>query len=125
MASPRILYCRCAYAKVVPQAVKDGVLEGLSESETAFDAVADLCQMSAAKDPALQRLSKQSGLKIAACYPRAVKWLFAAANAPLQDDTQVVNMRTLSAEQSCQQLLGGACPSAEAPTDDAPQTLED
>ena len=114
MASPKILYCRCAYAKVVPQDVKDGVLEQLSDSGIAFESVADLCQMSAAKDPVLGQLANQSELRIAACYPRAVKWLFAAANSPLADDVQIVNMRTLPVVEACEQLL--ACDEASLAT---------
>ena len=39
MTSPRILYCHCAYAKVVPPAVKAAVLTGLSEADVEFEAV--------------------------------------------------------------------------------------
>jgi hypothetical protein len=98
--APRILYCNCTYAQVVPKEVKQAVLQKLCESGVPFEAVADLCEMSARKDPSLQRLSTGGSLKIAACYPRAVKWLFAAANAPLSaNQTQVVNMRTQSADE--------------------------
>ena len=41
---PRIVYCHCAYAQVVPADVKQDVLRRLSESGTSFDAVADLCE---------------------------------------------------------------------------------
>ena len=33
---PRLLYCRCAYAQVIPADVKDAVLAGLTESGEAF-----------------------------------------------------------------------------------------
>jgi len=105
--SPRILYCHCAYAQVVPPEVKAAVLRQLSETGVAFEAVADLCEMSARKDPTLQRLADGTdGLKIAACYPRAVKWLFSAARAPLSPEkTQVLNMRTMSADEVTQALF--------------------
>src|SRR5215210_8904044 len=91
----RILYCHCAYAQVVPKAVKEEVLRLLGESGVAFDAVADLCEMSARRDPALKQLAAGGDVKIAACYPRAVKWLFHAAGAPLPEaGVDVVNMRT-------------------------------
>src|SRR6266487_1950377 len=96
---PRILYCNCTYAQVVPKEVKEAVLQKLCESGVAFDAVADLCEMSARRDPALQRLASGGPVKIAACYPRAVKWLFAAANAPLpKDGAEILNMRVQPAE---------------------------
>ena len=68
--------------------------------------MADLCEMSARQDPALQRLAQGGCLKIAACYPRAVKWLFAAAQAPLSAErTQVLNMRVDSADAVATALL--------------------
>lgn len=76
------------------------MLKRLSESNIAFEAVADLCEMSARHDPSLKRLSEGGAVKIAACYPRAVKWLFSAAEAPLAvETTQVLNMRTLTADE--------------------------
>src|SRR5216117_3454078 len=79
----RILYCHCKYAQVVPAEVKEEVLESLASSGMAFDAVPDLCEMSARSDPKLKELAAAGSVRIAACYPRAVKWLFAAAGAPL------------------------------------------
>lgn len=103
---PRILFCNCTYAQVVPKEVKEAVLRQLCESGVAFDAVADLCEMSARQDPSLQRLTQDGSVKIAACFPRAVKWLFAAAQAPLSADaTEVLNMRTLTAAEVTAALL--------------------
>ena len=102
---PRILYCHCAYAKVVPDDVKHQVLRELTASAAAFDAVADLCEMSAARDPELAKLAGNGPLRIAACYPRAVKWLFHAAGSPLpKEGVTVANMRTQSAEEVLAQL---------------------
>src|SRR5213075_2761693 len=96
---PRILYCHCQYAQVIPKEVKEAVLRKLCESGVAFEAVADLCEMAARRDPALQRLAADGAVKIAACFPRAVKGLFHQANADLAPDrTEVLNMRTLTAE---------------------------
>ena len=105
---PRILFCNCTYAQVVPKEVKEAVLKKLCESGVAFDAVADLCEMSARNDPALKRLAEGGAVKIAACYPRAVKWLFAAAKAPLSPDgSEVLNMRVQSAEEVVSALFSG------------------
>src|SRR5213594_3603883 len=105
---PRILYCNCTYAQVVPKEVKEAVLKKLCESGLAFDAVADLCEMSARQDPALKRLADGGPVKIAACYPRAVKWLFAAAQAPLPlDGAEVLNMRVQSAADVAAALFNG------------------
>jgi len=95
----RILYCHCAYAQVVPKEVKEDVLKRLCESGAAFDAVADLCDMSARKDPALKKLVEAGDVKIVACYPRAVKWLFHAAGAPLpKEGVEILNMREQKAD---------------------------
>ncbi len=97
---PRILYCHCQYAQVVPPEVKEAVLRKLAESGVAFDAVADLCEMSARQDPSLKRLADGGPVKIAACFPRAVKWLFHTAKADLPlDAAEVLNMRMQTAEE--------------------------
>jgi hypothetical protein len=111
---PRILYCHCAYAKVVPEDVKQQVLRQLVESDAAFDAVADLCEMSAVRDPALTELAGEGALCIAACFPRAVKWLFHAAGAPLPAaEVTFANMRTESVDEIL--TKAGVAQSSEAP----------
>ena len=103
----RIVYCHCAYAQVVPKAVKEEVLRRLVESGVAFDAVADLCEMSAKRDPMLKQLSQEGSVKIAACYPRAVKWLFNGAGSPLPEQgVDVINMRTETADRVVYAVLG-------------------
>lgn len=99
-ASPRILYCRCAYAQVVPADVKDAVLSGLAAAGTSFEAVPDLCEMAARRDPHLAKLARAAGgLTIAACWPRAVRGLFALADAPLPErGVTILNMRADTAE---------------------------
>jgi hypothetical protein len=106
MSQPSILYCHCQYAQVVPKDVKEQVLRRLCESGVAFDAVADLCEMSARKDPTLKQLAANGAVKIAACFPRAIKGLFHQCNADLAADrTQVLNMRTQPAEEVVAALL--------------------
>jgi hypothetical protein len=104
--SLRILYCHCAYAQVVPPEVKQQVLARLAEAGVAFDAVADLCEMSAKRDPAMAQLAAGGPVKIAACFPRAVRGLFNAADAPLPaEGVEIRNMRTETAEQVIDALL--------------------
>lgn len=106
--SPRLLYCHCQYAQIVPAAVKTEVLRRLCEANVPFDAVPDLCELSARRDPELRRLADPAAgpLKIAACFPRAVKWLFANAGAPLAAaHTEVANMRVDSADVLATTLL--------------------
>jgi NAD-dependent dihydropyrimidine dehydrogenase PreA subunit len=102
----RILYCNCAYSKVIPPEVKQEVLARLSASGVAFQATADLCGLAARKDPALQRIAESGRLRIAACFPRAVRWLFHAAGNPLPEDgVEVLNMRELSVEEVVSRLV--------------------
>jgi hypothetical protein len=107
-----VLYCRCAYAKVVPGDVKDQVLKDLCESGRAFDTVADLCEMSARRDPALGPITSgacEGGVKIVACYERAVRGLFKAAGHDLPDEgVTVLNMRELDAEGVAAGLAKGS-----------------
>jgi Pyruvate/2-oxoacid:ferredoxin oxidoreductase delta subunit len=98
-ASSRVLYCHCANAKIVPAATKTAVLEGLNAAHVEFEAVPDLCEMAARGDARLRDLSSAPALTVAACYPRAVKWLFASAGAPLPEaTTKVWNMRVETPE---------------------------
>jgi hypothetical protein len=105
-STARILYCHCAYAKVVPPEVKAAVLNGLSEADVEFEAVPDLCEMAAHGDARLRELASEGPLKIAACYPRAVKWLFAAAGVQLPEGAvRIWNMRVEPAGAVIQGLL--------------------
>ena len=51
--APAILYCHCRYAQVVPPEVKSEVLERLCASGLPFEAVPDLCELSARRVGAL------------------------------------------------------------------------
>jgi hypothetical protein len=102
----RILYCHCAYARVVPIETKTAVLDGLARAETEFEAVPDLCEMAARHDPRLRELAEDAPLRIAACYPRAVKWLFASAGVDIDDRKAVIlNMRTDPPDQVLRGIL--------------------
>lgn len=95
---PRIVYCNCSFARILAPDVKLRVLDGLAQSGLAFDAVPDLCEMSARKDPALVQIA-EGEVTIVACYPRAVNWLFSAAGAPLDPErSRILNMRSDTAE---------------------------
>src|SRR5262245_26490345 len=104
----RILYCHCAFARVVPPDVKTAVLSRLAASSVEFETVPDLCEMSARRDPRLATLASTESLKIAACFPRAVHGLFEAAGSPLSETVQILNMRTEPADKVAGDLLTGA-----------------
>ena len=104
--APNLVYCRCTYARVVPRKVKDGVLEALADAGADFDAVPDLCEMSARKDPRLAEIAGGKDVTIAACYPRAVRWLFSSAGTPLDKErVTILNMREATAETVAAAML--------------------
>ena len=107
MTSPRVLYCHCAFAQVVPKDVKTRVLESLTAASCSFDAVPDLCEMSARRDPALAHIAAGE-TTIVACYPRAVKWLFSAAGTPLPETARILNMR----EQTADDIVSSIVPAS-------------
>jgi hypothetical protein len=114
-SEPRIVYCHCAYAQVVPPEVKQHVLRQLTDADVSFEAVADLCEMAARRDPSIARIAAGGPVRLAACYPRAVKWLFASAGSPLPEEgVEIINMRTASGQEAAAALLGGA-PAPETP----------
>jgi Pyruvate/2-oxoacid:ferredoxin oxidoreductase delta subunit len=95
-----LIYCHCAYYQIIPDSVKTAVLNAIKASGVEFEAVPDLCRMCAKRDPRLKDWANAEPLRIFACYPRAVKWLFHAAGAPLPPQgVEFVNMRTGQVEE--------------------------
>jgi NAD-dependent dihydropyrimidine dehydrogenase PreA subunit len=119
---PRILFCNCAYADVIDAGRKRQVYDRLAAAGVPFEAVADLCGLAARKDPALAELAGSGGVAVVACYERAVRALFAAADAPLPDDARVLNMRAQGADEILEALgvdaKAGAAPAPEPPAAD-------
>jgi len=105
MKSP-VVYCNCTHATIISEHVKGEILERLSESGTAVEVVSDLCERAARRDAILRRLAAAPTLQIIACHPRAVRWLFAAAGAPLpQDGVEFFNLRLQSAKAILEGLV--------------------
>lgn len=112
------VYCNCAYYQFIPAEVKEGVLSGLGTAGVEFEVVADLCRMCAERDPALQRWTQADSIRIVACYPRAVKWLFHAAGAPLPEGrVKYLNMRCQNAEEITSFLIENGAPEGQAKID--------
>ncbi len=94
----RVIYCHCAHAKIVPEDVKKEVLEGLCRADVEWEAVSDLCEMAARRDPDLASIADGKKIKVAACYPRAVKWLLNSTGRNFDvTAVQVCNMRSQTA----------------------------
>jgi hypothetical protein len=105
--SSRVLYCHCAFAQAVPRPVKQDVLRAPTDRGDDFDAVADLCEKSARTDPALKEFAAAEQLTCVACYPRAVRWMFTAAGATLDESkVRFLNMRAQTAEEIVAALKG-------------------
>ena len=107
IAARRILYCHCAFAQVVPPETKAAVLERLSDAGVPFEAVPDLCELAARRDPAAADIAS-SDATIVACYPRAVRWMFSAAGARLPEGSEILNMRVAAADEIVSRLGLGA-----------------
>lgn len=94
------IYCNCAYYQLIPDSIKEKVLNALGDSGIEYEAVADLCRLCAEKAPELKRWAQYENIRIIACYPRAIKWLFHRAGAPLPETgVEFLNMRTDRAEK--------------------------
>lgn len=99
-ALPRILYCHCAFAQIVDHGLRAEVLQRLEAAGVAFEAVADLCELSARQDPRLKALVAGQPMQIIACHARAVRWLLAVAQAQLDgQQSQLLNLRGQSAAE--------------------------
>ncbi len=103
----KVIFCNCGYSNIIDSNLKAQVLNALDPAALDFEAVQDLCGMAAGKNPKLKCWAQAESINIVACYSRAVKWLFNAADAPLDPDkTQFHNMRTCTPEEIILSLLG-------------------
>ncbi|NLZ04851.1 MAG: ferredoxin family protein [Phycisphaerae bacterium] len=106
---PHVVFCSCAHYETIPGAVKERVFSSLRDAGMVVEAVADLCGMAADRHPRLRHWAQAEPLSIVACFPRAIRWLFEAAGAPLDlGRTRLFNMRTQSPEEIARELLKGA-----------------
>ncbi len=109
--SSHVVFCGCAYFDVIPNATKEEVFASLRQGGVEVEAVADLCGLAAARDERLHRWAGTESLSIVSCYPRAIRWLFEAAGAPLDmRKVHLFNMRTQSPEEILSALLGDSVP---------------
>ena len=121
----RIVVCLCRQARLLDADAQRRVVERLERSGLAFELADDLCGLAGRRSPELKRIAGSRGLRIVACYPRAVRWLFHAGGAPLEaEDVQILNIRDPRDEDIqafCDALpaaAGGKAGSIEAADDD-------
>ncbi len=109
--------CSCSHAKVIPPDVLGAVRAAMAAAGLDMVETEDLCRLAAQQDP---KLCDWAGgeVVIAACYPRAVRWLFAAGGAPLDEErVRFVDLRSTPVEDALRRL---GLPPAEA---DAPPAM--
>lgn len=110
---PDIVLCRCVHYAIIPPAVKEQVQTALSQAGHQIEVVDDLCGLAANRDPRLRTWAQAPHLTVVACFPRAIQWLFHAADAPLvKDRVQLLNMRAQPPEEIVRELAKESLPSA-------------
>ncbi len=105
MKKTRIIYCDCSVSGVLPGEVKGEVWVALLESGLEFVGVEDLCGVAALDEGRLAAWAGEGDLVVAACYERAVRWLFDRGGAKLSENSTVLNMREQSADEIIERLL--------------------
>ncbi len=122
--APATLLCHCSAADVVPPEKTEAVASELRRRGVQFQEVQDLCGAAARRDRLLAHVvSNERTIRIAACYPRAVKWLFAAAGVLLPAKrTEFLNLRIQDAQEVIRRLLQ---PANEAPRKGQPSETMD
>jgi NAD-dependent dihydropyrimidine dehydrogenase PreA subunit len=107
----KTLYCNCSYYDFIPRQTKDAVLDAMVEVGLEFEPVTDLCSLAAGRDPKLKQWTQAESIRIIACFPRAIKWLFYTGHAPLPPEKATFfNMRTQRPEDIIAGLLAEQTP---------------
>ncbi len=93
-----LMLCECRNAGVLDSGAVQGLSESLKERGLEFHTVGDLCELAAQRDPLAVQMAGSERATVLACHARAVRWLFAAAGAPLRTDARLFDLRAHSAE---------------------------
>ena len=106
-----ILLCTCEHFHAVPEETVSAVRAALDQTGAAVEEVDDLCGLAARHDERLAPLARSAQPVVIACYPRAVRWLFAAAGAPLDDGRcALLNMHEQGADEIARRLSALGAP---------------
>ena len=125
-----IMLCTCESFHAVSAEAVAAVRTALADLPAEVTEVADLCGLAARRDSRLAPLAAAPRSAVIACYPRAVRWLFAAAGTPLDDgQTQLLNMRDQAPDEIVRLLTSrppaGDGPAAPTETADSPAPAPD
>lgn len=101
-----ILFCSCSGRSFLSDDARRAITIGLQESGHNFTTIPDLCGMTIKIGGKLKEIVDHSGrITIIACYPRAVKWLFAMAGIEWKSEKMnVINARKESAEKILEKI---------------------
>jgi NAD-dependent dihydropyrimidine dehydrogenase PreA subunit len=108
-----VLFCQCKNAEIISSPLRGEIQGWFLQKRAAHVCVDDLCGMAARKDPHIQEWTAEDNLIVIACYPRAIRWLFAMAGADLKDNALILNQRVLSAQEIIGQLSGRSMPAGD------------
>lgn len=89
------LLCTCAQAHVLPAATLAVAADTLRRQGLVVREVPDLCRLAAVGAASLRDVAAAAQPVILACQPRAVRWLFHRAGAPLPEHAAIINLRTV------------------------------
>jgi NAD-dependent dihydropyrimidine dehydrogenase PreA subunit len=99
------IYCNCSYYDFIPEKTRKSVFQALTDAGVEFETVPDLCLLAARRDPVLQKWAKSDKIRIIACFPRAVRWLFNTGGVELPENAEFFNMRTSQPDEIIENLL--------------------
>jgi len=90
-----VIFCKCAFNHVIRRDSSRAVLDALCDSVVAFTALDDLCRAVARGELDNDQFADGARVVVAACHPRAVRALLAAAGVETGDlDLHVLDMRS-------------------------------
>ncbi len=102
---PGVILCRCERSGLIDRGKLRVIEASLKDAGIQCNAVSDLCGLAASRDPLLADLAGGGSTHILACYPRAVRALFALAGAALKDGaTEIINLRTVEGSEALSRL---------------------
>lgn len=81
-----LLLCECEQARVLSPVNVQALHAAAAAAGLPVRRVGDLCRLAAGRDARLQEVAAAPRVVVAACFPRAVRWLFHAAGYPLAEE---------------------------------------
>ena len=93
------IYCNCSYYNFISEKTRKSIFKALTACDFKFEAVSDLCLLAAKRDPIFKKWEKSEKIRIIACFPRAIRWLFHYGDFQLPpNNVEYFNMRTETPE---------------------------